>query len=208
VLRVLVTSEGNLENLALTPYDKLFKPNRAGEVIFGSVEKLEDGVVTLGGGRRIHYDWLVLATGSIWEGPLAFPPDRQEAQKWILDWRTKIASAKKIAIVGGGAVGIGEITRICYPFMDLTYDHKLELAGELHHFHPEINITLVHGGDNLFTDVYPNKFRQRVLDALHSRRINVILGDRVEAPPQSLDPAVITTAKGVTIEADIVVRIT
>jgi apoptosis-inducing factor 2 len=107
VLRVLVTSEGELEKMALTPYDKMFKPGKAGKVVIGSVQKLEDGAVTLNGGQRINYDWLVLATGTSWEGPLALPPDLPEALKWLSEWRTKFASAKKVVIVGGGSVGIG-----------------------------------------------------------------------------------------------------
>lgn len=105
---MLVTSEGNFQDLALTPYDKVFQPGRPGEVIVGSVEKLEDGLATLASGQKINYDWLVLATGTIWEGPLVFPQSLDEAHKWISEWRTKFGSAKKVVLVGGGSVGVGK----------------------------------------------------------------------------------------------------
>lgn len=76
----------------------------------GSVSSIEDGVAHLSDGRKLTYDWLVLATGTKWPGPLSFPngDDSKVRQSWIDGWRDKIAQARDIVIVGGGAVGIGE----------------------------------------------------------------------------------------------------
>lgn len=48
----------------MNPYDKLFAPGKAGEVIVAKVTSVEDGVAHLEDGRDLHYDYLVLATGT------------------------------------------------------------------------------------------------------------------------------------------------
>lgn len=108
VIRTLVTSQGGFEDLGLNTFDKLFLPGKAGEVVIGAVDHIDDGSAHLADGRSLPYDYLVLATGTIWEGPLTLPVDRAETHQWIADWRQKFANARNIAIIGGGACGIGE----------------------------------------------------------------------------------------------------
>jgi NADPH-dependent 2,4-dienoyl-CoA reductase/sulfur reductase-like enzyme len=105
---MLVTADGELEKRVLTPYDRLFKLSRLGEVVVGRVTKVEDGSVTLEDGRSLHYDYLVLATGSHWAGPLNLPDTMEETTAWIDEWRKKFQNATSIVLLGGGAVGVGE----------------------------------------------------------------------------------------------------
>ncbi|KAG8888888.1 hypothetical protein FRB98_006553 [Tulasnella sp. 332] len=187
MLRALTTSEGGFDERALMSYDKLFAPGKPGEVIVGSVASIEDGTAHLADGRTLAYDWLVLATGTLWEGPLALPQDRERAREWINDWHAKLAEAKDIVIIGGGAVGI-------------------EFSGEIRHFlSPDKRITIVHSQDQLLNAAYPPKYRNSILKAAEAKGINVVLNDRA-APPQG-DYTSIRTENGVEIPADLVITV-
>lgn len=104
----MTTSVGNFDEKVFMPFDKLFAPGKPGEVIVGTVTSIEDGVAHLADGRALPYDYLVLATGTTWEGPLALPLEREKVREWVNDWHVKLSNANGIAVIGGGAVGIGE----------------------------------------------------------------------------------------------------
>lgn len=111
--RLTVTSADKLEDSALIPYDKLFH-NGNGAVKIGKVVSISEGAAGKGGqvvlenGERVSYASLVLATGSVWPGPLNFPEHDDEVRAHINAWRSKYENAKHVVIVGGGAVGIGK----------------------------------------------------------------------------------------------------
>jgi apoptosis-inducing factor 2 len=131
LLRAAVTEEGNLESLesgVLTPYgtrsrissvhlslrrtsDRLWT-NGNGSLKVGTVTGIEaatgsGGVVHLASGEAVSYDVLVLAPGSIWEGPLDLPPTKAEVDAHLGEWRRRFKNAERVVIAGGGAVGIG-----------------------------------------------------------------------------------------------------
>jgi len=66
-------------------------------------------------------------------------------------------------------------------------------------------VTIVHAGESLFSDAYPNKFRNSMLDSVRDKGIKVILGDRVDLTTQVDSLTTITTSKGVKLETDLVV---
>lgn len=112
-IRMTTTSEGKLEETSLIPYDNLLVKNN-GTIKVGRVSAIEqgkegrDGSVVLTSGERIRYDYLVLAPGSEWEGPISFPDDRAAVLEHIKTWRRKFENAKGgIVLAGGGAVGCG-----------------------------------------------------------------------------------------------------
>lgn len=111
--RMVVTSEGNLENEAVIPYDKVF-PSGKGSHVVGTVTEIQEtapgkgGDLVLNNGEKVHYDALILATGSAWSGALHFPDADADLRATIKDWRNKFSTAKHVVIVGGGAVGIGK----------------------------------------------------------------------------------------------------
>jgi apoptosis-inducing factor 2 len=114
-IRMTTTSEDKLEESALIPYDSLFVKNN-GTIKIGRVSAVEqgkegrDGTVVLTTGERIRYDYLVLAPGAEWDGPLAFPDDRAAVLEHIKTWRRKFENAKGgIVLAGGGAVGLGTV---------------------------------------------------------------------------------------------------
>lgn len=107
VLRVLTTNKWPEGDKAFVPWDKLFSPGKAGEVILGKVTAVSSSSVQLEDGQSIAYDYLVLATGTTWNGPLVFPADIEARDKWIAEWRSRFAKAQDVVIIGGGANGIG-----------------------------------------------------------------------------------------------------
>jgi apoptosis-inducing factor 2 len=117
-LRLVVTSEGKLEDTALMPFgEKHNGPNK--KVINAKVTSIVDSdtkgrFVVLENGDRIDFSVLVLTPGSIWEGPINFPDNKEEHLEWIYTWRQKFGKANDIVLVGGGAVGLGEF---CAPYL-------------------------------------------------------------------------------------------
>ena len=114
-IRMTTTAEGKLEDTVLIPYDNLLV-NGNGTIKVGRVTAIEQGKesqaggsVVLSTGEQIHYDILVLAPGSDWDGPLAFPDDRAAVLEHIRSWRRKFENASGIILAGGGAVGIGTV---------------------------------------------------------------------------------------------------
>lgn len=111
-LRLVVTSEGKLEDTALMPFgDKHNGLNK--QVINDKVTSIVDSdtqgrYVVLENGKKIDFSVLVLTPGSIWEGPINFPDNKEEHLEWINTWRQKFGKANDIVLVGGGAVGLGK----------------------------------------------------------------------------------------------------
>lgn len=107
-LRLVASSKNDIQEKTFLPYDKLFINGNGrfvhGEVVGVDTEKKE---VQLKDGQSVAYDVLVLATGSIWEGPIGFPQDPSEVEAFIEQKRHEFAKAEDILLVGGGAVGIG-----------------------------------------------------------------------------------------------------
>jgi apoptosis-inducing factor 2 len=205
-LRTVVTAEGNLENDIALPYDKIFGKDkkggkgRLGTVKFGKVQSIEEnvdgtgGFVVLENNQRVQWDYLAIATGSEWNGPLRWPGKREEVKPYLDEWRSKFASAKSIVLVGSGAVGT-------------------ELAGEIRDFIPSAELTVVNRDALPLNSTYPDVFRRRVLQGLTSRGIKYIGGDAVTSLSADIlngtDPVTpgrtITTDKGVEVAAELIV---
>ena len=111
-LRMAVTAEGKLEEKVLMEYGNFL--NSKGELKIGKVASFtsteDGGEVVLSGGEKVPYSVLVLAPGSLWEGPLGLPDQPEEVTQHINEWRAKIEKADSILLAGGGSVGIGGYT--------------------------------------------------------------------------------------------------
>lgn len=110
-IRMVVASDGKLEDRIAIPLDRIFVNNN-GRLVVGTIVSISDegekgGHVTLASGETVDYSILVLATGSTWEGPLALPNGKTEFDEWVNTWRAKFEKAEDILLVGGGAVGVG-----------------------------------------------------------------------------------------------------
>lgn len=191
--RMTATPVDNLDSKdkALMSYDKLFQNGNGSVKVAHAVAVEEDkesgkgGWVVLEGGERLRWDALVVATGSTWEGPLAFP-DGEKLPGHVQQWRERVKAAKDIFIVGGGAVGI-------------------EFAGEIKEAYPGKNVTVVHSGSKLLTAVYPDKYRNAIEKKARARGINFVFDEYVDEIPE---PGVrgLSTRKGTHFEsADLVI---
>ncbi|KAF8667838.1 hypothetical protein AX14_006285, partial [Amanita brunnescens Koide BX004] len=108
--------------------------------------------------------------------------------EFIKNSRDAFEKAQRIAIAGGGAVG-------------------LELAGELRDVWPRKRITIVQGDSALLNAAYPDKYRRRAEKGVRARGVELILNDYIdtfEVGPISHGTG-IKTRKGVEVEADLVV---
>ncbi|UJR34420.1 hypothetical protein I4U23_021827 [Adineta vaga] len=145
----------------LIPYDRLLTN---GCFVQAEIEMISpDGVKVHGRDQPIHFNYLVIATGSSY----AFPGKVAETnppQALVLydNVRQKIERAQKILIIGGGPVGI-------------------EMAGEIATEFPQKDITLVHSGVTL---LYPNVFNPdmytRLQTQLERLGVNILLNDRID----------------------------
>jgi len=189
--RMVVTSDERFAETAVFPFDRVFVRDR-GTVMQGRVVSIkagtageEAGELELESGETLPYRALVLATGSKWSGPTNLPDSEADLRQFVSQWREKIRDAPDIVIVGGGAVGV-------------------ELSGEIRDEHPDKNITIVHGQDNLLNDAYPAKYRNYVKAGVAARKINLVLGEFVtNFPPSGSGELVFRSGK--TLDAGLVI---
>lgn len=141
LVRAVVTAEGSLENGLLHPISKLVG-NDHFTLKLGRVARVEHASgghtakqVVLESGESVPYAVLILAPGSIWEGPIQLPDTREDVDAHFAEWREKFKNAKHVVLAGGGAVGIGK----SYLFPSSQKDTKyvrLEIAGEVRDIYP------------------------------------------------------------------------
>ena len=207
-IRMTTTSEGKLEESCLIPYDSLLVKNN-GTIKIGRVSAIEqgkegrDGSVVLTSGERIHYDFLVIAPGSEWDGPLSLADDRAAVLEHIKAWRRKFENSKNgIILAGGGAVGIGTVL-FCPSYCNLlnSYFPFSEYVGEIKDAFPNKRVTIVHSDSQLLNSSYPNKYRKRVENDLTARGVNIIFNDYVD----DFEGTPVKTRSGRQIDGDLVV---
>jgi NADH dehydrogenase FAD-containing subunit len=148
------------------PYDRLL---RRGRVRQGVVANAFDGGVTLVNGETIEGDLVIVATGSSYASP--FKPATNFVQAFedsVIAAHTSLLDSERVAIVGGGAVGV-------------------ELAGEIATAYPLKHVTLVSGAPALMPG-YPAKLAQSLEAQLRDMGVDLHLGTRVEAPEATDSP--------------------
>lgn len=202
-LRMVVTTDQSLEDKALISFDKLFAPGKPGSFKLGTVAGVSETEVLLEDGETVRYDQLVVATGNTWEGPLDFPAGAKDASvKHVDKWRGKFATARRVVLIGGGAVGLGMFTCSFLVLMLLT-SYNLELAGEIKHYHPATEVTIIHSDSLPLNSAYSDKFRNTALASVTKKGVKVILNDKLDVDGPDATHGV--TRKGVTIDADLIV---
>ncbi|KAF8804855.1 FAD/NAD(P)-binding domain-containing protein [Phlegmacium glaucopus] len=191
-LRMLVSSEDQLEEKVLLPYRSLLV-NGNGVIVHEKAAAITSkgaaggGVVTTDSGKTYPYDVLVIASGSLWEGLLALPPTKVAAIEHVEKWRAYFKSSKGVAIVGGGSVGA-------------------ELAGEIRDVYPDKKITIIQRDKHLLSATYPESFRVKADKTWSQRKIDLVLSDElVDFPAYLSASATVKTKNGVTVDADLIV---
>ncbi|WP_086931692.1 NAD(P)/FAD-dependent oxidoreductase [Agarilytica rhodophyticola] len=156
LIRALV--DPSILDEALIPYDKLLKQ---GKVVRGSAVSVREDSILLADGRCIHADYIVVATGS--ENAMPFKAkgaDIEGLRRANAHIHSHLKQARTIAIVGAGAVGV-------------------ELAGEIKHFMPNKQVTLISNRQALFPS-QPDKLGLQLIDKLKALGVEILLGVRAE----------------------------
>lgn len=154
--------------------------------------------------RRIPFDYAVYALGSgmpapcdVWGeiGRKQSPGRGTKAGtvEWLANYGDEIKKAKRVIIVGGGALGI-------------------QYATDIKETTPDVEVTLLHSRDQLLP-VYHRQVHDVVIQRFKELGINYSLGDRVLTWPENpgfVDgkTKTVVTEKGKTYEGDIVLACT
>lgn len=123
-----------------------------------------------GGETRVAFDYAVIATGSRYADPLvkAEAPNEGEREAELADAHRRLRAARRVVVVGGGAVGV-------------------EVAAEIRETLPDKHVTLIHAGARLL-ETAPGKFPAWAEHALADIGIEIILGCRVLHPTVGEQP--------------------
>ncbi|MEM9516909.1 MAG: FAD-dependent oxidoreductase [Actinomycetota bacterium] len=173
----------SVDDAALIEYDGLLPD---GTLIRAAANGVDASGVTLDDGRRVDADFVVIATGSS-NGVFTPAGASLEEFRSIRDGvGAQLRNAQRVVIVGAGAVGI-------------------ELAGEIAHALPQINVTLVTSGTSLLPDS-PRKLGRMLTRKLEQMGVELVLGARVEQLPRPTEPGAgpVRLDDGRELEADLV----
>lgn len=159
---------GGHEHFAFIPYDGIAKG--APEGIFAHVQDTAIDVtadyVFLKNREKIRYAYLVIATGTSSPRPSKVTSiDREGGMKELQEMQHGIAEATKIAIIGGGAVGV-------------------ELASDIKSFYPEKNVTLIHSRGQLMPN-FGKRLHEYTMRVLKELGVEMLLNERPRLPAKS-----------------------
>ncbi|KAK5653695.1 hypothetical protein OQA88_8726 [Cercophora sp. LCS_1] len=154
------------EHSAFIPYDGVARGAPAGiltRIQDKAIDITADQVVLVSG-QRVDYAVLVIATGSSQPLPVqVMSTDKKAGCAELKEVQATIKESHKVAIVGGGAVGV-------------------ELASDIKGFYPEKNVTLVHSRGELLNQ-FGGRLREYALRTLRDELgVRVFLDERVKMP--------------------------
>ncbi|PLS23399.1 NAD(P)/FAD-dependent oxidoreductase [Neptunicoccus cionae] len=182
LIRAVVVPE--LLDQALIPYDGLLKNGR---VIKARATSIDANGVTLENGQEVPADYIVVATGS--SNAVPFKPKSDSIEAFRADnarGHNMLKAAKSVAIVGAGAVGT-------------------ELAGEIAHFMPEKDVTLVSAEPSLFPQM-PQKLGAELTSKLSKAGVKTVFGAQVKNLESTTEPysGTLELSNGQRISADLI----
>lgn len=151
------------EKNAFIPYDMMESaaPKGSFRRIRDMVTSIKDGRVHLESGEAIEFSYLVIATGSKQGLPSkGIATEKKDGCKELQTVQENIQAANRIAVVGGGAVGV-------------------ELATDIKSFHPEKDVTIVHSRERVLQRFGP-RLHDHVVAKMREMGIHVRLGERPE----------------------------
>lgn len=161
-----------------------------GQVIHATVAKVEGKKVFLYGHEPVEGDYLVFATGSTYPFPAKhFTSQSIIAKQRLEDLRENLSKAERVMLEGGGTVG-------------------LELAGEIKHKFPDMQIVIVEREDEILPSPgYAPQFRELVRAQTEEMGIEMVTGSPLAYQPPTPVGALgrfeVKTQDGRSIEADI-----
>lgn len=109
---VVSETEENYHDKVLLPFTERFNEGNR-RTVYSKVEAITDSnderFVLLENGEKIEFTYLVLAPGSLWQGPLDLPNSKEDAVRHLKEWHGRFEKAQDIVFVGGGGVAFGKI---------------------------------------------------------------------------------------------------
>jgi NADH dehydrogenase FAD-containing subunit len=149
------------EQKAFIPYKSWAAncPEGSLKIVNGTVEGVKDGVVVLEGGEKVAFEFLAIATGSKQPLPAKVAgKTKAEGRAELKGLQSQIEKAKRIAIVGGGAVGV-------------------QLVGDIKGWYPNKEVTLIQSRERLLPS-FGERLGLFVVEKLKDMDIRVLLGER------------------------------
>ncbi|XP_078483042.1 ferroptosis suppressor protein 1-like [Ciona intestinalis] len=176
------------------PYDQMLGDS----FTQGEVSDLDTAskTLTLKDGKTVNYTHLVIASGSRSGFPskVAVDASIEEVKRLYNEYRKEVVAAKRVLMVGGGAVGV-------------------ELSGEIKTEFPDKEVTIVSSSEFLVTTRTKSAFQKNIKESLRKKNITVILGERVSnlgdlTLNKHVEGQVVKTTGGKEVTADLVVPCT
>ncbi|ETN41375.1 uncharacterized protein HMPREF1541_03310 [Cyphellophora europaea CBS 101466] len=149
------------EERAFVPYDCIAKdaPEGVFERKHAEVARVTSEQVVLESGECVHYAMLVVATGCSQPRPARLRSrDSNGGCQELRNLQGKVKEAGRIAVVGGGAVGV-------------------ELAADIKSYYPDKAVTLVHSRQQLLNSFGPG-LHKHTMEALEKLGLKIKLGER------------------------------
>lgn len=174
------------EQFAFIPYDGIAKsaPKGIFEFVQDTAKEVSDKHILLGSGEKIDYEYLIVTTGTSSAIPSKLiSTERDGAMGELQITQNKIKDAKRIAVIGGGAVGV-------------------ELASDVKSFYPDKEVALIHSRGQLLPS-FGKKLHDETMKAFEELGVSVLLNERPKIPA---DGHTLTLLNGKVEEFDLVVR--
>ncbi|KAF1994751.1 oxidoreductase [Amniculicola lignicola CBS 123094] len=160
--RFSVVGGKGYEKYAFIPYDGLAKkaPRGIFERKQGEVQSVGRREIVLVSGEKIPFEYLILATGTSSSLPSkVLSTNSKGGMTELQGIQERIARAKRIAVVGGGAVGV-------------------ELAGDIKdHYGGEKYVTLFHSRGQLL-NLFGKRLQEHTMEAFGALGVTVVLNER------------------------------
>ena len=176
VLRVLVEPE-HIKKIQVCHESYLKKS----KFLRGKIFSINDNSVSLENGKKINFDYLVLASGSFYHEPFKSENVVSATRaKELSEFYERLKNAKRVVIVGGGLVGT-------------------EITGEILDNYPEKEITIIHSHDRIL-ERNPLRASEYVKKLYEGKGVKFFLNEKVkDYKKKNLE-----TDKGTKIKADLV----
>ncbi|KAK2882576.1 hypothetical protein FQN49_000224 [Arthroderma sp. PD_2] len=169
-----------MEQSAFIPYDGIARSAPPGifKHIQGSATGITPNQVQLASGETIDYEYLAVATGSWQPSPAKLTStEKSDACEEMRASQKRIQRADRIAVVGGGPVGV-------------------QVATDIKSFFPHKDVTLVHSRPQLLPNFGP-RLHEHTMKMLKQLQVNLMLGER----PKTVTEGIAGIVKGRTQEA-------
>lgn len=179
------------EQKAFVPYDGWVKaaPKGSIKIIHQRVLGVSPSNVRLESGEEIAFAYLAIATGSSQELPAKVQGlTKTEGTSELRDLQKKIESANRIAVIGGGAVGV-------------------QLSSDIKSWYPKKDISLLHSRQQLLPS-FGKRLSTFVIDKLERMGVNVLLGERPEISRNRTSDVQLVLKHGEVETFDLVVGLT